>query len=393
MKRNCELNVNILVYILVILYGIGSWIETNGLWVELPILVHEAPEGWSLPSYIAVIAQIGNLGPLFFILTNKWTKKRFNEKHGTYIIVVLGIAGCIVLIIFWKKTAFVMGAERSVGLLASVLLLVFTDCTSSVVFLPYMSMFKPEYVSALFIGEGLSGMLPALVALVQNVGENVCLNVTVNSTTNETRLLPQYIQPKFPVEHFFVFLFLMLCVCGTAFALLNHLPYCRREYVQQAASKTKLSLLHLSSADDSLLDKSESRQSTLYSPVASGDVEDSERKSQKHIPLSRMQYVFLLFLTGLINVLSNGIILSVCSYSTLPYGDSVYHLSTTLMSIINPCACVAAFFLSVKSVQIITSVTVLGAALSSYILFIAAYSPMPPLAGQDIGGILIVSKI
>ena len=40
----------------------------NGLWVELPVLVPALPEGWTLPSYLSVIVQIANLGPISYAL-------------------------------------------------------------------------------------------------------------------------------------------------------------------------------------------------------------------------------------------------------------------------------------------------------------------------------------
>ena len=36
----------------------------NGLWVELPLLVEQLPESWSLASYLSIIVQFANLGPL-----------------------------------------------------------------------------------------------------------------------------------------------------------------------------------------------------------------------------------------------------------------------------------------------------------------------------------------
>ena len=48
----------VLVDLLAVLFGISSWISINGLWVELPLLVQELPEGWALPSYLSVIVQV-----------------------------------------------------------------------------------------------------------------------------------------------------------------------------------------------------------------------------------------------------------------------------------------------------------------------------------------------
>lgn len=42
-----------IVYVLVIIFAMASWIDINGVWVELPLLVPRLPEGWGLPSYMA----------------------------------------------------------------------------------------------------------------------------------------------------------------------------------------------------------------------------------------------------------------------------------------------------------------------------------------------------
>ena len=42
-----------IVYMLVIVFAMASWIDINGVWVELPLLVPRLPEGWGLPSYMA----------------------------------------------------------------------------------------------------------------------------------------------------------------------------------------------------------------------------------------------------------------------------------------------------------------------------------------------------
>lgn len=57
---------------LVSLFGIGAWVAINGVWVELPVLLSNPtkslPEGWSLPSFLAVLSQIANIGPLIVML-------------------------------------------------------------------------------------------------------------------------------------------------------------------------------------------------------------------------------------------------------------------------------------------------------------------------------------
>ncbi|XP_070337990.1 solute carrier family 52, riboflavin transporter, member 2 isoform X2 [Equus asinus] len=58
----------VLTHLLVALFGMGSWAAINGIWVELPVVVKDLPEGWSLPSYLAVLVALGNLGLLVVTL-------------------------------------------------------------------------------------------------------------------------------------------------------------------------------------------------------------------------------------------------------------------------------------------------------------------------------------
>ena len=57
-----------IVHFLVLMFGAGAWIAVNGVWVELPLIVSSAPEGWQLPSYLTVIAQVANVGPVLVTL-------------------------------------------------------------------------------------------------------------------------------------------------------------------------------------------------------------------------------------------------------------------------------------------------------------------------------------
>ena len=46
------------VSLLIILFGMGSWVAINGVWAELPLLVSKLPEGWNLPTYLVLIIQV-----------------------------------------------------------------------------------------------------------------------------------------------------------------------------------------------------------------------------------------------------------------------------------------------------------------------------------------------
>ena len=75
--------------------------------------------------------------------------------------------------------------------------------------------------------------------------------------------------------------------------------------------------------------------------------------------------------------------------STLPYGNTVYHLSVTLSSMANPAAAFSAFFFPTLNVGAIYALSLLGSALAGFILATALYSP-EMIGGQTLGGTLVV---
>ena len=55
---NIYLEGEILLSVLIAIFAIGSWIDLNGVWVELPLLVNRLPEGWNLPTYVVLVVQV-----------------------------------------------------------------------------------------------------------------------------------------------------------------------------------------------------------------------------------------------------------------------------------------------------------------------------------------------
>ncbi|KAK3085748.1 hypothetical protein FSP39_008119 [Pinctada imbricata] len=406
---------NLLVYIIVILFGVGSWVAINGLWVELPVMVPHLNEGWTLPSYLSVIIQLANIGPLIVTLCNVFAPGKLKEKPVVYVITVIGAAACFLLAFFWKTSTYIAGAQRSTALLVLQFMLALVDCTSSVVFLPFMAIFKPQYMTAYFIGEGMSGLIPSVVALGQGVGQMTCQNVSsYNSTSNVTSfsIQPIFEKPKISVEDFFFFLFAMMLVSGLAFTLLNYLPYCKMEHARnkeyEESDTTTSSQMSSSyemrreapgaagrfsdpadagSSSDKLIKQGPKKQKLK---INTEDVSfEKTPKGQAIIPKSK--YLYFLVLTAGINGISNGVLPSVQTYSCLPYGNEVYHLAVTLANIANPVACFIAFFVPVTSSLVISLLTVLGLGTSGFLLLTAATSPTPVLVGTTAGNIIVVA--
>lgn len=68
-------NMSLLTHLLACLFGIGSWISINGLWVELPLIVPEIAEG----SYLSVLIQISIFGPIFVTVMHRFRPGVLNK--------------------------------------------------------------------------------------------------------------------------------------------------------------------------------------------------------------------------------------------------------------------------------------------------------------------------
>ncbi|KAI2593779.1 solute carrier family 52 member 3 [Homo sapiens] len=167
-----------LMHLLVCVFGMGSWVTINGLWVELPLLVMELPEGWYLPSYLTVVIQLANIGPLLVTLLHHFRPSCLSEVPIIFTLLGVGTVTCIIFAFLWNMTSWVLDGHHSIAFLVLTFFLALVDCTSSVTFLPFMSRLPTYYLTTFFVGEGLSGLLPALVALAQGSGLTTCVNVT-----------------------------------------------------------------------------------------------------------------------------------------------------------------------------------------------------------------------
>ncbi|KAH8359035.1 hypothetical protein KR093_004070, partial [Drosophila rubida] len=359
---NAFKNRNWIVDLLAIFFGIGTWLGVNGTFIQLPLLVNEAPEGWSLPSYLSVMVQVGNLGPLLYTAFQKYSPWKLNDGWTIHAVLTIGTLSCLLTAFFYNKTAELMGSEHSVALFVLTIFTALNACTSSVLFMPYMGRFKEQYMVTYFIGEGLSGLLPSVTALVQGIGTSggcVLVNVT---ETGEEIYAHETQPPLFDTKVFFLILFGLMVLSYIGYTLLHALPLARREYAQVTVSKGN--------------------------KYEYGQDDNQPTKVQQ---LSRGQYIGMLLLMGAISLFSNGMFGSIQSYSSAPYGTQAYHLSATLSVIANPVACFLAMFLHFTSLRVIYVLSVLIAVLTSYVFTTAMLSPYPPLYDQTIGTVLVVT--
>ncbi|KAM9824315.1 solute carrier family 52, riboflavin transporter, member 2 [Neosynchiropus ocellatus] len=345
---------------LMALFAMGSWISVNSLWVELPVIVKVLPEGWNLPAFLSVLIAFGNLGPIAVTVTHHCAPGRLNERLVIHSIQVLAAVTSAFLAIFWSYTVTVAGVERSLPFLLFTFVLAFVCCTSNVTFLPFMFSYPPQYIRTFFIGQGLSALLPCIVALGQGVGELECK--TVNGTSQ-----PHFLKENFPADHFFWFLFVMLSVSALSFL---------------ALTKRKTQSAQLTAAPESE-NNSAGKSAEETQPFQNGGTPVSEEQVEVEVRPAAPTFwtchnIYLLMLLAVSNALTNGVLPSVQTYACLPFGTMTFHLSVVLGNIANPVACFLAMFFVMRSSSGLGFLSLAGGVFAAFLMALAALSPCPP---------------
>ncbi|KAM8946810.1 solute carrier family 52, riboflavin transporter, member 3 [Pelodytes ibericus] len=383
-------------HFLACIFGTGAWVAINGLWVELPLIVNELPEGWYLPSYITIIIQMANIAPLFVTLMHKFKPGRLNEVFVIYSIIILGIIASFLLGFFWRHTTWIAGQLHSTGFLILTFFLSLVDCTSSVTFLPFMMQLQAQYITTYFIGEGLSGLIPGLLSLIQGVGMVRCVNITQfengtqdvsNSTHSQNYFETHYLPANFSVQLFLFLLCAMMVFCLVAFIFLNRLS--KKDSLNRALLQSTATL-NASSISDNLnisCDQGSSEIKTHNDPTHTATAPDTELYNTTY---SHSEYALIYLLTAWVNALTNGVLPSIQTYSCMPYGNLAYHLAAALGAMANPLACLIAMFLPSRSLVSLVLLSLLGTGFGAYNMMTAIMSPCPILHGTDWGVALIV---
>lgn len=392
-KRKPE---SLLVYCLFCFFGIGSWIAVNSIWAEISILVNTCPECYKLPAVLIVIIQIANIGPLLYAVVKysfhhlKLQSYQLHLEIGTiFLLILIGFLACIFLSLFWNETLTVFNDVHSVSLFILTFFLSLVDCTSSVLFIPFMRRFPAEYLSALYIGEGLSGLLPSLFALSQGHVNNsiVCSG---NYTGHESLGI------RFSPNIFFIFIGGMMLLCGISFLAITTVPA-----VYKHQLKLNANIQNKEPTDDNMQHKVCKEDDSSNGVLDSVDDRPNEelisllQNDKLHFSLGNIRailwanapvYVCLCALS----FLTNGALNAISSFIFLPYGNNLYHIAINLSLMANPLMTIFFAIFPSKS-DVITVVTTVVVCVMGIYIVVSAQSPLPAFQELLLQKILVVS--
>lgn len=359
----------LIIHILVMLFGISAWIGVNGIFIQLPVLINVSPEGWNLPAYVVLIVQAANIGPVAYTIL-QYLRFKLNEPMCILFLLSLGTLATGFLMFFYSKTTTIAGTKHSLVLFCLIFCNALVGCFSSVLFIPYLQDFNKIYLVSYFIGEGLSGVLPSVIALAQGIGG--CSNVTDFTVESPISGL------KFSTRDYFALIFAILILSLVAFIMLQYSPFvqtkkCVVKCQNVIADKVKFNQLSVRDTRDP-----ENRYSK------------SKFKATHGTEISKARKLSLFLLLGLLSFLCNGFFPSIQSYSCLPYGILVYKVSIILAQFANPIACFLALWFLTPGMRTIGYLSVICLMLGSYVTYLASVSPNPPLRSTELGQTLVI---
>ncbi|XP_077022618.1 solute carrier family 52, riboflavin transporter, member 2 [Tamandua tetradactyla] len=374
----------VLTHLLVALFGMGSWAAVNGIWVELPVLVKDLPEGWSLPSYLSVLVALGNLGLLVVTLWGRVAPDK-GERAPIWAVQTLNVAGTALLAPLWHHVVLVGGQPHSVPFLTLALVLALACCASNVTFLPFLSHLPPIFLRSFFLGQGLSALLPCVLALVQGVGRLECPPVPTNGTPGT----PHYFPERFSASSFFWALTALLVTSAAAFqGLLLLSPSLPSPSPRPVGGLQHALRVEAPGAGPE--GEEEEEEATPLQELPCEVVDTTPTPDPEPPRLLSTWGACLLGLLAITNALTNGVLPAVQSFSCLPYGRQAYHLAVVLGSAANPLACFLAMGVLCRTLTGLGVLSLLGMLFGAYLMTLAVLSPCPPLVGTSAGVVLVV---
>ncbi|UJR21035.1 hypothetical protein I4U23_024135 [Adineta vaga] len=351
--------------------NLSAWIDIQGLFVEIPVIVPFTPERWTLPSIASICICAANIVPIIVVILRWRQRKRFSEIPYIYMIIIIGIIACILLAIFWQQTAFIFGRQRSVWLLSCFCVLSMLDCTSSLVFFDYMKRFRTHYLKAVFLGEALTSVIPTLLIIAQGVGgETICTQIN-----NTTTVQASYTQPRFSVRTF------MFCIAGIITASLIAFILLRWTNIIILANATQPNTCDIVKSNTNIINEENM-------PMVTDAKSLSFSKNTQ--TMSRRTFSLLLIINIVNTTISFGCLPSLNTYALLPFGQKAFYYWSILIPGIQPLALVVSLFWKSLSNTMIVIQSIFVCVLSAMIFIIAKQSPCPWLADSTQGAAMII---
>ena len=225
-------------FLLIILFGINSNLAKNSLWIQMPTLIPQVPEGEGLKAYFVTLYECANVAVVLYLIVRRYAIHKLSEVPFIYSSFALSLIALVLTALFWEANTEVHSGSYSFMLMICSLLAALVSCISMVTYILFCGKMRAEYVTAVLMGNLLSGFIPHIMAFAQGIGQTPdCAVYHAIVESNKTHSRPSYHQtttvkpilpPNIRFEEFF-FYFAMAAVVfmsSIAFVVARHGKRC-----------------------------------------------------------------------------------------------------------------------------------------------------------------------
>ncbi|XP_012258500.2 riboflavin transporter 2-like [Athalia rosae] len=319
--------------------------------------------------------------PALYVLLKKFVPRYCNEFIWISGLLVIGFVSMGFLALFHDVTWTFNGRDHSVVMLIIVFISSVVNSSSSIIFMPYLRNFDKKYLTSYYLGEGLSGTVPSIIALFQGVGGDSSCK-TEAPLSNEPHIVNAP-KPNFPPSIYFLILSILLVFCASAFWLLEYLR--GRMVLEEGCNVRCYGQVPLTDDVTCTANKPPDHDSKVNA------CEIDELQISSSVKTNGYTKNYLCVLIGLTCFVAHGILPGTQAYSCLPYGNAAYHLVATLTQFAGPVAYILGYCLPPLGVRGVTWISVHALLLSTYITWLAISSPNPLWRDEIYGIVLLVT--
>ena len=392
--------VSIPTYALVAILSTMPMLTGFGVMVEAPQLVAILPEGWALPSYISLTQQAGKVLSLLVTAAVSCISCDSKDVSIIYMAALLTLSCYVLLAIFWEETSLIAGAQHSTALIVLLSFIFLADSTCSIFCLGFMANFKAQYMSSFYLGLHCSGLVASVLGFIQGVPEQpspICNGSDTDSVVDPdpTGNAVSVEEPRFSVSVYFVLLACLDVLSITAFTLINFLPV----FLKDRTSANKASTESVETSEEEAIQQkdagkgfSKPDKQTKPNVVSSDTSEPVAEKPVANVAADKVtveMVILIALFAGSAAILA--IVLPLLSYACMPYGANIFGIAVNTKLAVKPLAPVTVLFTPNITTRVLVGITLPGLLSAAYVVFVAAKSPHPPLQGQTMGEILVVS--
>lgn len=306
------MKIDIITFILVCVFSIGTWIDICSIFSQLSFLISILPEKYEIYSHFSLIIQLANISPLIYGIIRRYKPKYADERISIYIILI----GCTItqlIVAFTYDISLDFGGKSySFPLLFCVFILACFDCLSTVTMYSFMSIFPQRYLSAFFIGMSLSSLIPSMLTLIQG-------STMANSVENSTSF-PKRIPKNFSTRIYFLIISFVILCSSFAFSSISYFYHFKTKMVISYQEYREKKVEENSKDID---ENSESGDAGIFSYYRKRLV-----NSFATINSDTFQLLFSVFIVGFI---TNGINVQIISYASRAYHELTLILASNIM--------------------------------------------------------------